>query len=270
MFTKEIKEYDTLLHEYKIKVIELLSPNDLKKYHEILFSSHSCGIEGNSFTVDETLLLKEKGLGMIPEGKSLLESFEMIDHLNAYEFLLSNVDKPLTEDLLKETHCRLMANTLAYKTVHDETPAIPGEYTTYDMVAGDTVFGNHKELIKQMLRLLDSTRRMLDEGMLHPVVIAARFHGFFEYLHPFRDGNGRLGRLFSNFILLQKKHFPLIIERKDRETYIDCLRQIKKEQTDEYLVFFFFRISINRMKQEITDKEKLTERFGQGDFFLSF
>ena len=36
------------------------------------------------------------------------------------------------------------------------------------------------------------------------MIIAARFHGFYEYLHPFRDGNGRLGRLMSNFILLKK------------------------------------------------------------------
>ena len=52
---------------------------------------------------------------------------------------------------------------------------------------------------------------------IHPMIIAARFHGFYEYLHPFRDGNGRLGRLMSNFILLKKEQPLLIIPGSQRE-----------------------------------------------------
>ena len=47
---------------------------------------------------------------------------------------------------------------------------------------------------------------VMDSGDIHPIIIAAKFHGFYEYLHPFRDGNGRLGRMFTNFILLKKDH----------------------------------------------------------------
>ena len=43
------------------------------------------------------------------------------------------------------------------------------------------------------------------------------FHGFYEYLHPFRDGNGRLGRMFTNFILLKKDQPILIIPREKRD-----------------------------------------------------
>lgn len=249
MFDKEIARFDALLEVYNSTVVEAFSKEDFKEYNEILFSAHSCAIEGNSYSVDETRALKEKGLGMIPYGKTLLESFEILDHFSAYEYMVSNLDKPLTETLLKETHKRLMEHTMQYKTIHDEAPSLPGEYTKYDMAAGDTVFGDHKLLTAQVPRLLDSTRQMMDEGSLHPMVISARFHGFFEYLHPFRDGNGRIGRLFSNFILLKRGLPLLIIENKDRETYINCLRQIKKEGTDEHLVSFFFNTSINRMKQ---------------------
>ncbi len=260
MFEKEIAEYDLVVARYKKIIQEKMSPEDYKEYNEVLFSAHSCGIEGNTFTVDETRTLKEKGLGMIPQGKSLLEAVEMLDHFRAYEYMLSNLDKPLTENLLKETHKLLMENTMAYRTAHN-SPGTPGEYTTTDMTAGETIFGDHKVLIKRVPSLLDSTQQALDKGETHPMIISARFHGFFESLHPFRDGNGRLGRLFSNFILLKKGCPLLIIEKKDREAYIKALRMIRTERTDEYLTSFFFKTAIKGMENAIQQKKDMTNNF---------
>ena len=62
MFEKEIKEYESLLKTYRQKVTEKMAVSDLKNYNEILFSAYSCAIEGNSFSVNETRELKEKGL----------------------------------------------------------------------------------------------------------------------------------------------------------------------------------------------------------------
>lgn len=271
MFEKEIKEYDLLVKQYKEIVARRFDKHDFIEYNEILFASHSCAIEGNSFTVDETKTLKEKGLGMIPIGKTLLESFEILDHFQAYEYLLSNLDKPLTEGLLKETHRLLTEHTLAYRTAHDNPPAVPEEYTQTDMLAGDTVFGDHEKLIKQVPKLLESTQKIIETKAMHPMILAARFHGFYEYLHPFRDGNGRLGRLFSNFILLKNDLPPVIIERQNREEYMYALKCIKKENTDEYLISFFFKQSIERMKAEIASKKNLTDNFLKGiDYFNDF
>ncbi|MCS2702055.1 hypothetical protein NXW04_15420 [Phocaeicola vulgatus] len=125
MEDKLISRYDILVNRYKELVSEKLSRKDFIEYNEILFSAHSCAIEGNSFSVDETRTLKEKGLGMIPKGKTLLEAFEILDHFQAYEYLLKNLDRPLTEELLKETHRLLTEHTLSYKTQYDEIPSNP-------------------------------------------------------------------------------------------------------------------------------------------------
>lgn len=270
MNDKIIAQYDRLVASYKEQIIDRFSKQDFVEYNEILFSTHSCAIEGNSFSVDETRTLKEKGLGMIPQGKSLLEAFEILDHFQAYEFLLNNLDRPLTEELLKETHRLLTEHTLSYRTRFDEHPSLPGEYTTVDMCAGDTLFGDHRQLIRQVPRLLESTQKALDSGEVHPMVIAARFHGFYEYLHPFRDGNGRLGRLMSNFILLKKEQPLIIIPVEEREPYISALKYIRKERTDEYLIDFFFRISMQRMQQEIQDKQNQTDCFILKDAFTFY
>ena len=151
---------------------------------------------GTGNTVEEAFEAACKELGV----ESHEAEFEILDHFQAYEYLLKNLDRPLTEELLKETHRLLTEHTLSYKTQYDEIPSNPGEYTTVDMCAGDTIFGDHEQLIKQVPRLLQSTQQVLDSGKIHPIIIAAKFHGFYEYLHPFRDGNGRLGCLMTNYI----------------------------------------------------------------------
>lgn len=256
-FEKEKKEYDDLRSKYQTLVVDRMNKEEYIKYNEVLFSTHSCAIEGNSFSVDDTRELKEKGLGMIPAGKTLFEAFEMLDHFDAFEHMMQNVQHPLDETLLKEINRRVTSHTLTYRA----PDATPGEYTTTDMAAGDTLFGDHEELIARVPRLLESTEQTIVSAATHPMVVAARFHGFYEYLHPFRDGNGRTGRLVSNYILLRMGHPLLIIPSESRQEYIAALRMIRTEATDEHLVRFFFKMAVKRMQEEMKQKEANTKRF---------
>ena len=104
---------------------------------------------------------------------------------------------------------------------------------------------------------MESTAAALSRD-IHPMIVAARFHGFFEYLHPFRDGNGRTGRLLSNWILLHAGHPMVIIDVADRAAYINALRQIRAEGTDEFLISFFFQTAISRMEEELAQKRNNT------------
>lgn len=256
-FEKEIKEYDDLRDRYQTLVVDRMNKEEYITYNEVLFSTHSCAIEGNSFSVDDTRELKEKGLGMILANKTLFEAFEMLDHFEAFEYMVQNLQHPLDETLLKEINRRVTSHTLAYRA----PDATPGEYTTTDMAAGDTVFGDHEELIARVPRLLESTEQAIATAAAHPMVIAARFHGFYEYLHPFRDGNGRTGRLMSNCILLRMGHPLLIIPSESRQEYISALRMIRTEATDEHLIRFFFKMAVQRMQEEMKQKEANTKCF---------
>ena len=149
-FEKEIKEYEDLRRKYQTLIINKMEREEYIKYNEVLFSTHSCAIEGNSFSVDDTRELKEKGLGMIPAGKTLFEAFEMLDHFEAFEYMMQNSQHPLDENFLKEINRRVTSHTLSYRSPE----AIPGEYTTTDMAAGDTVFGDHEELIARGPKLI--------------------------------------------------------------------------------------------------------------------
>lgn len=251
MFEREIERYEQVRADYEQLIVKKMSHQDYLDWHEVLFSCHSCAIEGNSFTLNDTRVLQEKGLAMIPVGRSLLECTEIADHFRAFRYITSHLDAPFDEVLLKETNRLVTENTLAYRV----PDAIAGEYTTCDMAAGDTVFGDHKKLIARIPNLMSSTSEALTSGV-HPVIIAARFHGFFEYLHPFRDGNGRTGRLLSNWIMLHLGHPMIIINNNDRTAYINALRNIRSEGTDEYLITFFFAAATSRMESDLAQKHR--------------
>lgn len=174
-YDKYIENYEEVRKEYQQVIIDSFDKDDFSKYIQDLFTAHSCAIEGNSFSVDDTRELREHFLGTKIHNKSLVEAFEILDHFKAYEYTMNNLDKKLTEDFIKKIHFILTEHTIEYRSKFGK----PGEYTTMDMAAGG-----------------------VDEGKMHPMIISAKFHHFFIYLHPFADGNGRLGRLLSkNFYM---------------------------------------------------------------------
>ncbi len=256
-FEAEIKKYEDLRERYQSQIVGRMDKEEYIQYNEVLFSTHSCAIEGNSFSVDDTRELKEKGLGMIPAGKTLFEAFEMLDHFDAFEYMVRHTRQPLDEAFLKEINKRATFHTLTYRSPE----AVPGEYTTTDMAAGDTVFGDHEKLVARVPKLLESTENAIRSAAVHPMIIAARFHGFFEYLHPFRDGNGRTGRLISNYILLRLGHPILVIPSECRQEYVSALKMIRTEATDEHLIHFFFKMAMRRMTDELTQKKENTKKF---------
>lgn len=66
----------------------------------------------------------------------------------------------------------------------------------------------------------------------HPITIATRFHqDFLNRIHPFSDGNGRVGRLLTNLILLKEGYPPIFIKDVDRDEYLK-----RFEQSDESII----------------------------------
>ena len=150
----------------------------------------------------------------------------------------------------------LTENTIKFSKGHE-----PGAYTDTQMAAGDTMFGDYKKNIARMPSLTKSTQDAIEKAELHPLDISARFHQFFIYLHPFPDGNGRTGRLISNFILAKFKQPHIIIGASEKTDYIEALKQSAKHRDTSALAYFFAETTINRMQKEIDQKKNLTKNF---------
>jgi len=210
------------------------------------FGGAYSAIEGNSFTVNDTRELKEHGLNLKLRDRSMLEAFEILDHFKAFEYLFNNLVLPLNEKLLIDTHKLLTANTIQYTRGY-----APGEYTRSPMAAGDTIFPDHEASIASVPALMEQTQQAMDKKAAHSIEISAKFHKYFIYLHPFPDGNGRIGRLISNFILAKAGEPLIIIEVKQKPEYIDALKFSHKHNALNVISSFFIKTSINRMKQEM-------------------
>lgn len=196
-----IEKYESVLAEYRTRVMDKMSPYDYNDYREAVLEKASCELEGKSFSIHPV-----------------------------YKFMLSHVGERLNVALLKEIH-RLCCED-----------------------------GDHEELIARVPQLLEATQQAMDMGETHPVCIAARFHCFFEYLHPFRDGNGRTGRLMANFILLSKNHPMVIIPNEQKSEYIRALQMYRREHSVEFIEHFFLSTAIARMEHEMNEKRELTAR----------
>lgn len=255
--SNKLDEYNKLLQLYDENVRSRFRADQYLEYNEILFSAHSCGIEGNTFSVNDTRDLKEKGIGFKLLNKSLFEAYEILDHFKAYEYLMSNITMPLSEELLIETQRLVTCNTIEYSKKYK-----PGEYTKEQMGAGDTIFPDFETSIKSIPILLQKTQEAIDAKSSHPVEISAKFHQYFIYLHPFPDGNGRTGRLLSNFILAKFGHPLIIIKKEDKEQYIQALKTTQKYRDMDIITDFFCTVSIKRMRDEILQQKNIAEDQG--------
>ena len=97
-------------------------------------------------------------------------------------------------------------------------------------------FATPAETPAKMTDLIDWYRKMKESSETNPSVFAADFHYRFIRIHPFDDGNGRMARLLTNFILMQYGYPPLVIRVDDKAEYISALEQADGELFDPFLI----------------------------------
>ncbi|MGI8905590.1 MAG: Fic family protein [Candidatus Sumerlaeaceae bacterium] len=186
---------------------------ELSQRFGVRLTHHSTAIEGNTLTQSETQIVLEKGITI--GGKSLNEHLEVIGHKEALDFVLalSNEATPIGEREIREIHSLVMKG---------QETSDAGAYRSLDVKAAGTEFmyPSHLHVPGQMR---DFVTWLNSEANLHPVLRASHAHLHFVTIHPFRDGNGRVGRLLMNLLLLRAGYPIAVIPVQQRAEYIDAL-----------------------------------------------
>ncbi len=198
-----------------------------------LFTYDSTNIEGNTLTLQETSQLLFEG--RTPR-KSLREINEVINHKKAFDYLLKFKGE-LSKDFILNLHKLIVKDTL-----RPELDNQIGKYRTLQVYIRGTKWLPPKpeEVPNEMASLLSWYTK--NKNKIHPLVISAYFHSAFETIHPFIDGNGRVGRLLMNFIL-HKKRFPMInIPNQRKYEYYKALEISQLEGDLRPLVKFLFSL----------------------------
>jgi hypothetical protein len=189
-------------------------------YHktQIDLTYNSNHIEGSRLTHDQTRYIFETNtIGVVGESIRVDDIIETTNHFRCIDLIIDRAEERLTENLIKELHLILKSGTSDSRkdwfTVGDYK-RLPNEVGGCETTAPEDV---HRE-IKALLKEYNSKKRKSFEDIID-------LHQRFEAIHPFQDGNGRVGRLVMFKECLANGYVPFIITDELKMFYYRGLRE---------------------------------------------
>ena len=232
-----LKENDDKVDVSKINVLEVLREQkemQLKGnlYHntQIIFSYNTNHIEGSKLTEDQTRYIFETNT-ILFEGETVVsvdDILETANHFKLVDYMLDVADKPLTEEMMKKFHRILKEGTMDSRKEWFNV----GEYKQLPNEAGMLKTISPKETPKAMQKLIE-WYNSLSKITIKEII---EFHARFEKIHPFQDGNGRVGRMVMFKECLKNNIIPFIILDKDKLFYYRGLKEYQGNSEKGYLI----------------------------------
>ena len=183
---------------------------DIKKRFVANFVFESNALEGNSLTL-------RNFSEIVFEGKisGTTDLREVYDAKNSYNIFskLFNAKREITELFILNIHKNIMKN-IDKRIGYKKLPNI--------ILGRNIKLTSPEKVSSEMKNLIIWYEK--NQDVMYPLELAFKFHHKFEKIHPFADGNGRVGRMLLNYILIKKGYFPIIIRKTNREKYLKVLR----------------------------------------------
>lgn len=214
----------------KINILEVLREQKSMKlkgnlYHntQIIFAYNTNHIEGSKLTEDQTRYIYETNT-LLTEKESITNLDDIIEtsnHFKLIDYMIDIADKELTQDMIKEFHKILKEGT---SDSRKEWFAV-GDYKRLTNEVGGLKTTEPKNVERDMKKLLE-WYESLKQVTINEII---EFHTRFEKIHPFQDGNGRVGRIIAFKECLKNNIVPFIILDKDKLFYYRGLKEYKNE-----------------------------------------
>ena len=232
-----LKENDDKVDVSKINVLEVLREQkemQLKGnlYHntQIIFSYNTNHIEGSKLTEDQTRYIFETNT-ILFEGETVAsvdDILETANHFKLVDYMLNIAEEELSENIIKEFHRILKEGTMDSRKEWFNV----GEYKKLPNEAGMMKTTSPKETPKAMQKLIE-WYNSLSKITIKEII---EFHARFEKIHPFQDGNGRVGRMIMFKECLKNNIIPFIILDKDKLFYYRGLKEYQGNREKGYLI----------------------------------
>ncbi len=220
-----------------INLIEVLKEERDTKFEgglyyttQVKFAYNSNRIEGSRLTENQTRFIFENNT--LPHEDSDFTNIDDIivarNHFKCFDFMLETIEEELSERIIKEFHSIIVSDTLDASKPWFNV----GDYKQSANKVAD-IETSEPHLVRDHMNDLLSTYNKIDEKTLRDII---DFHKTFETIHPFQDGNGRVGRLIMFRECLVNDIMPFIIDSDLRNYYYEGLRKYQINGVNKYLM----------------------------------
>lgn len=221
--------------QYKDILKTILSRTDLYNQFILSLTYHTNRIEGSTLTEDETaaVIFRNETIA----NKDLVEHLEAKNHQTAIKYLFDYLQEDkINEALILKLHGLLMNG------IRDDA----GEYRRHGVriVGSNVSTANYVKVPELMKSLIKEINKKSADVIEHSTVI----HSKFEQIHPFSDGNGRIGRLVLSAMMLLNNLPPAVIEIKEKKFYLSYLRKSQLKNEFDSLESFICDAILNGFK----------------------
>ncbi len=194
-------------------------------YHKIQIelTYNSNHIEGSTLTHDQTRYIFETNtIGVEKGAVNVDDVVETANHFKCVDYIIDNATKPISESMIKDLHFILKNGTSDSRKSWFNV----GEYKKLPNEVGGEQTCSPENVKKEMKKLLSN----YNEIERKTFVQILEFHKSFESIHPFQDGNGRVGRLLMFKECLANNIVPFIIDEEHKFYYYRGLKEWKNEK----------------------------------------
>lgn len=193
------------------------------------FTYNSNKLEGNTLTYGQTIKLLQELVA--PKNAAPGELLDIINHQKILDFVFTNYrSQSFSVENIKGLHGELMKAPEQWTEDGDYSP---GQFKSFENMTTRSTGKIYTYLLpnqvpQAMEKLVQHINDLLKEVDIlnadkHPLTVATYFHQqFLNVIHPFSDGNGRIGRIFTNLVLLKNGYPPIFIKEIDRSEYLKC------------------------------------------------
>ncbi|MDO5569238.1 MAG: Fic family protein [bacterium] len=202
-------------------------------YHktQLEFAYNTNHMEGSTITSDETASIYDTGTILTNSDKVIVlkDATETKNHFTLFKYMLDTIDDKLTEDMIKKFHFILKDGTL---TDSEKEWFNVGEYKKRKNFVGNITTALPDKVSDEMLKLMnwynDISKKTLEDII--------EFHVRFERIHPFQDGNGRVGRMIMFRECLYNDIMPFYIEERNKDFYLRGIKEYQINNEKGYLL----------------------------------
>ena len=219
-----------LLERFKIER-EKFDRSGVYAYTQRLLAYNSNKIEGSTLTEEQTASLFDNGT--LPKSDDYYRAKDVEEtngHFLMFNKMIDTLDEPLSQELIKQFHYELKSGVFEDRA---NGYAI-GDYKKRPNVIGMYQTVRPENVAREMHLLIDwYNNQNVDISVL------AKFHARYESIHPFQDGNGRIGRLILFGECLKNEIIPVVMEDANRNEYMEALKEYREEEKMDKLISLF-------------------------------